>query len=281
MRGLAKLKAVMGAALLAGAFLICGDSKAADVIKPGDKVKIDFTCRLGNGEIAATTDKKITADPNIKKSEVFVSRRSDEPLVITAGRDEKTSGKRGQRGLEGEIVADLSEAVVGMKPGETRSLEVKRERIRPQGNEPMSLEMARVRVRPKEVRMTLDEYRNRTAKDPQVNQDYTIDPSFPGKVVEVSGGQVVIRFSAQPGNKIKTPLGEGVIRETDRNFEIVIDAKRGGLVRSGGMVGRIVVVDDRMITIDYSHPLGYEELKCEVQVDSIEQRAESKEIRQD
>jgi FKBP-type peptidyl-prolyl cis-trans isomerase 2 len=40
-------------------------------------------------------------------------------------------------------------------------------------------------------------------------------------------------------------------------------------VRSGGMIGRIVQVTDRMITIDYSHPFGYETLKCEVKVEDV------------
>jgi len=271
MQGFANTKAVVGAALLAGAFLICGDARADEIVKPGDKVRIDFTCRLSNGEIAATTDRALASDDGVKKASIFQARKSEEPLVITAGPDEKTYGKRGARGFEGEIVAEMANAVVGMNPGGTKSLEVKRERAKPQGNEPMVLEMARVRIRPKEVKMTPEEYRGRTGKDPEVGQGYTVDPATPGKVESVSDQQVVIRFHAEPGKKVKTPLGEGEIRETAKNYEIVIDAKRGDLVRSGPMVGRIMDVDERVITIEYSHPLGYEELKCEVKVHSIEQ----------
>jgi FKBP-type peptidyl-prolyl cis-trans isomerase 2 len=271
MRGVAKTKAVMGAALLAGAFLICGDLKAADVIKPGDKVKIDFTCRLGNGEIAATTDKKISADTNIRKSSVFQPRQDDEALVITAGQDEAVYGKTGERPFEGEIVAEMGTAVVGMTPGETKNLNIKRDPRNPQGNEPMFLDMARVRTRPKEMKMTADEYQSRTGKAPEVGQEYTMDPAVPGKVSSISGGEVVVRFKAVSGTRVKTPLGQGEIRDGEKQYEIVIDAKKGDLVRSGGMIGRIVQVTDRMITIDYSHPFGYEALKCEVRAQSIEQ----------
>jgi FKBP-type peptidyl-prolyl cis-trans isomerase 2 len=272
MRGLTKTKAVMGAALLAGAFLICGDARAADVIKPGDKVKIDFTCRLANGEIAATTDKRITEDTNVKKSSVFQPRKSDEALAITAGQDEAVYGKTGERPFEGEIVAEMGTAVVGMTPGETRNLNIKRDRRNPQGNEPLFLDMARIRTRPKEMRMTADEYQSRTGKAPEVGHEYLMDPAVPGKVTSIKGGEVVMEFSAKPGTRVKTPLGEGEIRETEKNYEIVIDAKKGDLVRSGAMVGRIVQVTDRIITIDYGHPFGYEALKCEVKIQSTEQR---------
>jgi FKBP-type peptidyl-prolyl cis-trans isomerase 2 len=250
----------------------CATIQPAEPIKPGDKVGVDFTCRLANGEIAATTDKAIASDKRVKKATIFQARKSDEPLVITAGPDEKIYGKRGSRGFEGEIVAEAAEAVVGMRPGETRHMEIRRERNKPMGNEPMVLEMARIRTRAKEVRMTPAEYKGRTGKDPEVGQSYTMDPAVPGKVESVSDQQVVIRFHAEPGKKVKTPLGEGEIRETGKDYEIVINAKQGDLVRSGGMVGRIVEVGERMITIDYGHPLGYEELKCEVTAQSIEQR---------
>ena len=250
----------------------CATIQPAVPIKPGDNVKIDFTCRLSNGEIAATTDRALASDDGVKKASIFQVRRSEEPLVITAGPDEKLYGRRGQMGFEGEIVAEAAEALVGMKPGETRQFQVKRERNKPMGNEPMVLEMARIRTRAKEVRMTPEEYRGRTGKDPEVGQVYTVDPAIPGKVESVSEQQVLIRFHAEPGAKVKTPLGQGELRETDKNYEIVIDAKKGDLVRTGAMVGRIVEVGERMITIDYSHPLGYEELKCEVKARNIEQR---------
>ncbi|MEW6664914.1 MAG: hypothetical protein AB1512_06805 [Thermodesulfobacteriota bacterium] len=264
----------MAAVIVAG---IATDCRAQEAILRGDKVTIRFTCRLGDGEIAATTDTGIDTDPSMKKSSIFISRKSDDPLVITAGPDEKIYGKPGERGFEGEIVAELAEAVPGMKPGETRSVEIKRERRKPVGNEPALVEMARVRVRPKQVKMTLEEYRSRTGKDPEVGQGYTIDPAIPGKVSSVSEGQVAVRFEAEPGKIVKTPLGDGVIRETERAYEIVIDVKKGSLVRSGGLIGRIVKVDERMVSIDYSHPFGYEALKCEARAESIERGAESRE----
>lgn len=254
----------------------CATLRPAEPTKAGDKVRVDFTCRIGNGEIASTTDRGISADPDMKKAPVFQARKSEDPLVITAGRDDALYGKTGERGFEGEIVAEMAEAVVGMRPGEIRQIQVKRERNKPMGNEPMVLEMARVRTRPKEVRMTREEYRGRTGKEPEVGQSYTIDPSVPGKVESVSDQQVVIRFHAEPGTRVKTPLGEGEIRETARNYEIVINAKRGDLVRTGALVGRIANVDERMITIDYGHPFGYETLKCDVKVENAAEAESSK-----
>lgn len=248
----------------------CATIKPAEPVKAGEKIAVNFTCRLNNGDIAATTDFALDANPDIKKSSVFVPRKTGDPLIITAGEDEKIYGTPGESGFEGEIVADAAKAVVGMKIGEIRAFEVRRDRIKTSGNEPMVIQMARVRTRAKEIKMTPDEFISKKGKDPEVGQIYTIDPSVPGKVVSVSDEEVVIRFKAEPGKKIRTALGEAEIREKAGSYEIVIDAKNGDLIRSGNMVGRIVNIDDRMITIDYSHPLAYETLKCDVKVENRE-----------
>ena len=89
------------------------------------------------------------------------------------------------------------------------------------------------------MRMTKDEYKSRTAKDPQEGADYIVDPVIPGKVASVSENEVLIRFFVQPGSVIDTPFGKGTVKENENNYEIIIDAPVGRLVRTRGLVGRI------------------------------------------
>jgi hypothetical protein len=114
--------------------------------------------------------------------------------------------------------------------------------------------------------MTRDEYMSRTGKEPQEGADYIVDPLIPGKVASVSENEVLIRFSVKPGSVVDTPFGKGTIRETEKSYEIVIDATVGRLVRTHGLVGRISEVKDRMFTIDYGHPFGGQTLMCDVKV---------------
>ena len=72
---------------------------------------------------------------------------------------------------------------------------------------------------------------------------------------------------AQPGSVVDTPFGKGTIKENEKNYEIVIDASVGHLVRSQGLVGRVSEVQDRTIVIDYGNPFGGETLSCDVKVE--------------
>jgi FKBP-type peptidyl-prolyl cis-trans isomerase 2 len=265
----------MGAALLAGAFLICGDVRAADVIKPGDKVTINFTCRLSNGQIAATTDRTLTEDPNATKSAVLVPRGTADPLAMTAGAEQPELGKQSERGFEGEILTRLAGLVVGMKEGESQSFLLEASPIPAKSKEEaMVMQISRERLRPKDVKMTREEYLQQTGREAEVGQPYRVDRAIaiPCQVVSVSPEEVMVKCRLENGARVETPFGEGVVTESEKGYRITINAKIGHLVRTGGFVGRIAKVDDRMITIDYSHPFGYEALKCEVKTQNKEQR---------
>ncbi|MGB5156428.1 MAG: hypothetical protein WBN77_03215 [Desulfobacterales bacterium] len=249
---------------------------ADEAVKSGDKVQIQFTCRLGNGRIAATTDKEITDDPNIRKAPVFVARKDDKDLFITAGSNESTNEKRTERNFENEIIDRIAKNVVGMKQGESKNLVFEAPAPPPAlasmgDNEDMVIRVARERTRPKQIMMTKKEYREKAGKEPEIGQTYNIwrAVSIPCSVVSVSEEKVVVQCHAKTGERMQTPFGEGVVSEKDNEYRILIDAKKGDLIRTAGMAGRIVNVDDRLIAIDYSNPFGYETLKCEVLVNSV------------
>jgi FKBP-type peptidyl-prolyl cis-trans isomerase 2 len=169
--------------------------------------------------------------------------------------------------FEEEIIARIAGSLPGMKPGEARKIEIRSERPADVPEKEQVVQLALVRQRPKELRMTKGEYKSRTSKEPQEGEDFIFDPLIPGKVASVSENEVLIYFSAQPGSVVETPFGKGTIRENANQFEIVIDAVKGALVRTGPIVGRISDVQDRMFTIDYGNPFGGETLSCDVKVE--------------
>ena len=91
------------------------------------------------------------------------------------------------------------------------------------------------------------------------------------------GDEASVQFTAHPGDKVATILGEGTIKELPDRYEIVIDAHPGDLVRAGRLIGRITAVDDQFITVDYSDPFGGEALSCNILVESIKQKSSAPE----
>jgi FKBP-type peptidyl-prolyl cis-trans isomerase 2 len=253
-------------------FLVGCIATGQKTVQPGDRVLCQYTCRYGNGDIVATTSEKVAQDPAMPKSVVFLPQKQCTAVEVIAEEAGTDQNPAWAKGFDGVIKKNLARAVTGAREKEQRSVELRGKWAKGQN----IIQMAKVRRRPKEMRMTKEEYTLRTSKSPEMGQPFTIDPAVPGKVTEVTEKEVVIRFCAIPGSKTDTPFGKGTVREEEKYFLIEIHAEKGTLVRTGPMVGRIVDVNDRFLTIDYGHPFGGEPLICDFTVESVEKQEERK-----
>jgi FKBP-type peptidyl-prolyl cis-trans isomerase 2 len=247
------------------------DLSKARLVQPGDLVDLRFLCRLQTGEVVAATDRSVGQRTDVTKSAIFLMRDKDGPVSVTADvllpMTEQPTGT--ELPFEEEIVKRLAGAVTGMKEGESRTVNLTAQQVPERRAEDYVIKIPRVRVRVKEMRMSLDEYRSRIGRSPEAGQPVIFDPAVPGRVETVTPDEVVIRFFAQPGTVAPTPFGPGQIRETEKAYEIVVNARRGALVRSGPLVGRITDVNETSITLDYRNPFGNEILVCDVAVDKV------------
>jgi len=239
----------------------------AKAVQPGDRIDIDYLCRIKTGEVVAASASVNEAD---SKSNIFLMRKESGSLSVIAVRsDELLPDRPGTTPFDEEIRERLTRVVAGMKAGETRKVELTARSTMPKEEQSGFAYVTRVRSRPKEMPMPKGDYEFRIGKTAEVGQSYYIDPAFPGKVEAITDKDVIIRFSAKPGDIIETPFGSGLIREEGDNYKVDIDAKEGRLVRTGNKIGRISHVDDKVITVDYRHPFGYETLTCDVTVGKI------------
>jgi FKBP-type peptidyl-prolyl cis-trans isomerase 2 len=237
----------------------------ARTVRPGDAADIRYLCRMGSGEIAAATDNA----PEGPKANIFVLRKDTGPMEITAAPPDEQFTPKQEDPFEVEILNRLSNKVAGMKVGEKRSVQMTAQNVPARDEQNYIVRLTRVRTRPKEMKFTLAEYRDRAHREPEVGQPFAIDPSFPGKVEAVTEQDVTVRFFAKPGELVQTPFGPGLVSEEGPNYRVEIDARKGGLTRVGGMIGRIVDVDEQNITVDYRNPFGHETLLCDVTVEKI------------
>ncbi len=246
----------------------CPDLPAAEtgLIKPGDKVGIQFTCRFKNGEIASSTSTAVALNTD-PKSPIFLPRSKDDPVAVIAAESSEERQLHDFITFEDEIITQIAHSIAGMPHNGSRRIELHAGRITGLPPKDELLQLARVRVQPKELRMTLSEFKSRAQREPVVGEEFILDPAIPGKVASVSEEEVLIRFSAQPGSVIDTPFGKGAVRDNEKNYEIVIDVSVGKLVRIKGLVGCISEVQDRTFTIDYGNPFGGETLSCDVKVE--------------
>lgn len=246
----------------------CAATAERRTVGVGDRVRVGYSCRLPNGELAATTGKDAAADPSVPKSALFMARKGAVPLSLEAG--VAPAANPGGPGFEDDIAAGLAPALPGMSVGEKKRVELKGEPVPGLAGNERFLRMARARKRPKEMRLSREEYAAKTGREPEVGRRFVIDPAFPGQVTAVSEQEAVISFPFPEGGEILSPFGPGKVRDAGDRYEIEIDAQLGRLVRSGPLVGRISEVSERDFTIDYGYRFGGETLSCEVEVEAVE-----------
>ena len=248
-------------------FSIPDGLQANQKVRPGDTVLVNYTCRLKSGEIIATTDARVADDVSQPKSHLFLKKPEYGTVQLTAC-EAGTELQPGQVLLfDHELSASLSRAVINQPVGSSREVAVEPFPGDGPGGRENTIQLAKVRNRPKEMRISPGDYFLRTKKQPAIGQDFTIDDTVPGRVEKITKNEVVIRFHGTHGALVETPFGKGVIHDKGDHYEIVLQAEKGDIVRSGPLIGRLIDVDDRSVTIDYGNPFGGEKLLCEITVE--------------
>ena len=235
----------------------------------GQPVRVDYTCMLSNGSLAATTSEDKGGSSDSARSSIFAAPEKYGPVRMTAGEvAECTECDRDRRHFRLVLEETIQKQLVGLPPGRKTAMAVTTDELlldEQEGQIKIRRSQSRLRVKPFDGRQ-LQEMLGRM---PAVGE--TVAPAgssiLPFKVLEIKGPAVIVEFLVDPDLPFPTPFGPAAITSSDdKEFGITINPAMGHLVRSGGLIGRVVDFDDEFITLDYRHPFGYEELLCEVTV---------------
>ena len=265
---------VLCTVLLAG----CASSEPEmkSIIKAGDTVAVDYTCRFRNGELAATTLTDVAQDPKETKSPVFRLQEKFGPFVCRVATVEPGKkilmGRSKIIGFEAAIRRELEKELVGLPARETVTLNLEAEADETLSRDVRYYTEARVRIRKKERRHSLKQYVAYYGRPPAIGEHYDEDHVFTATITRVDPDTDTITTCIEPklGAVYPSDFGSATIIDGGDAYRIVFDVTEGQLVSSGNRVGRIDQVDRNVFTVDWGHPFGHEILSCEVTINPIE-----------
>ena len=264
----------LGAVLVAGC--ATGPAELKSTVKPGDTVKVDYTCRFRNGELAATTLAMTAQDPNEIKSSVFHSPEKFDPFVFQVGNEgleeKMTMGRSKIIGFDSAIRRELNKKLAGLPVRETVTLDLKADTNETLRRDVRYYSESRIRIRKKERRNSLKQYVAYYGHPPAVGEQYDVDHVFTATVTRVDPvtDTIITRIKHKPGAVYPSDFGSATIIDGGDVYRIVFEVGEGQLVRSGNRVGRIDKVEKHVFTVDWGHPFGHEVLACEVTADRVE-----------
>jgi hypothetical protein len=252
----------------------CAAVKPKPTIQARDTVWVDYTCRLENGLIAATTLESIAENDRDNRARIFKEHRDYVPLHVVAGSECEPCRSNGKLPeMDKEIELQMTAFVVGKTEGLYPSVQLISEV--PEGLHPETrfLRAARIQPREKESRMSRQRYVEQFGADPRIGEEWPQGPGFKLKLARIQGDTVIFRLIPDPSHEFDTPFGRATIVDKGNLYEVIIDAQEGRLVRMGNTVGRIVEVDESVFTVDFGHPFGGAILNCDIDIVSVDHAA--------
>lgn len=235
-----------------------------NAIHPGDKVQVDYTCRIPDGEIIITTKDVSEFSETDEIFRYIFTKQTPEPEQVTAGKG--FTGKLDGRlkHFEDEVNGLISEKL----PGKSfeKNLRMKLTSQAPEGlsHDDRYLKLTKIRKFPKLKTIPKSLFTKQLNQDPEPGLLIEGRGPYTLKVVSVDETGVTVAFELEEGMTIDHPHGTGVVHETENGYDIVLDVSEGQLIRLGALLGHISDVGEKMFTIDYGNPLGGKELSCEV-----------------
>ncbi len=248
----------------------CAAVQPSAPFQAGETARVDYTCRTLQGELVATTEKAATGDSRLPKAPIYGEPDSYEAVTLTIGPEDKCSTcpqeKTQLEGFNVSLHASLAAAIEGLSPGRFSDVHLAREIPEGMPAGKRYLGLAKVFKRPKNTSILVDDFRKMAQREPEVGFQYPFEMGLQARVIRIEHDRVFIDYEpvVTLGEKVSTPIGQGIIRDGGDRWLIENPLVENQLVRINDLVGKVVEVDDKMIYIDFGHPFGGLELVCDI-----------------
>lgn len=272
-----RVKYPMGMILLIASFylLISGCAGLSEthkvseekIIRIGQTVTFNYTCRTGNNQVIDTTIRSVADDPLIAKSRVFQEKSDYRPVSLAAGEDPYPHSVNKFKKLTPEILKRLAFALVGKTMGAKHQIDIASEVSEGLGDHPHRFEKAPLETKSPLIRTyPAGIYISKTGRAPEVGEVARFNGKPYTQVISVDDKQVKVKMIVKE-DILDLRFGKAKFVNNGKEMvSTIFDAETGRLVEKYGYIGRIVEVTDKNLVVDYGHPFGGEILKCDVEI---------------
>lgn len=245
--------AQLEAAMQSGAETVTIDmTEIPGVCQNNDLLLADVSVRLENGDLLATTRAADAADHMVEKSEYYKKPEYFRPSAVLAG-------------VSGDVPG-LARAVVGMQPGERKTVT-----IPPEDAfgvvDPHKIEaFPRTRRIAASLCMGTDAFARRYKGSPSVGTSVIYDPYLKAEVVSVNETQICLELSPlyPDGIRIEEAFGSTIVRKENGYYIVELEPAVGAAFELAGRTGRIKGVDGDTFLVDFNHPLAGKSLELDI-----------------
>jgi FKBP-type peptidyl-prolyl cis-trans isomerase 2 len=238
------------------------DKAKTSKIQEGDLVTINFTASTENGEVVRTTSEKVSSDPERRKSPYFSAGPAFAPEDLVAGRP-------------GGSIPGLSEAVIGMSPGEKKKAVLQPDKAFGVKDPDKRKQLPCVSSMPRKVHMNPQDYVKDFHVFPVVGKEVPVTRYFKATVLDVTEQLADLECNAKDGDRFEEPFGSIEVKVDQENISVVLTPRLGSdFPMGGGRQGKIVATDGVNFTVDSNGPLAGMPITVELAIASVTKASE-------
>ncbi|GAB6095205.1 hypothetical protein JCM14469_14570 [Desulfatiferula olefinivorans] len=223
-----------------------------ELVQTGDLAAITYVLTLDDGTLIRTNVRE-AAERHGRLGDSGVIYYYPDPVMVGTG----------------EKHMDISDQVIGMKPGESRRIVLTPEN----GGLPVAPDnikrFTRKRDMPAFMSMALADFRRQFKTEPAPGVAIPVTPYFMSTVRGVRDDQVYIDSDITEEKTVTDTLGRTRIMREGDDIVLELTPTVGAPFETGGMSGRITAVDDTHFTVDFNPPLAGKTLFMDLTIDSL------------
>lgn len=213
-------------------------------VKSGDKISVDYTGSIKDGEVFDTSIEDVA-----KQNNIYTQGRQYKPLQFTVGK--------------GEVIPGFDEGVIGMKVGDTKTLDIPPEEaygpINPEAIQviPIIEEIPVTRTFPKELELPVGQFERIFGPNHTVGDNVSIPETNINLTVQNISSNVSLSYDLTIGSSIVgsgAPWNETVVNIDDKNITARADVKKDDIIQLEEAPWNTTVIDvtDTNITLRHN-----------------------------
>ncbi len=230
--------------LLIAAILFSGCiGQSQRAVKNGDNISVDYIGSIKGGKVFDTSIESVA-----KANNISTPGRDFKPLKFTVGK--------------GQVIKGFDEGVIGMKVGDSRTLEIPPEKgygsVDPRAIQivPVIQDMPVTRTFPKILEIPTDQFERVFGPNHTVGDSVNYPDTNINLTVKNIASNVSLTFNLTVGYTISqsgAPWNETVVKIDDKNITIKADVKKNDIIHFQGAPWNTTVIDVNDTDITLKH----------------------------
>lgn len=234
--------------------------KCAAVVEEGDMVGVHYTARLEDGRIWGTTRQAMAKDPTVLKVAGYKEPEAFGPVEILLGKE--------------EVIPGVGRALVGMAPGEKKTVTVPPEKAYGLSNPEYIKTFPTVKRVPRNGSIAPKEYIEQFNAFPVQGKVIDFNPYLKARIVDVKETRTELEILVpEDGKAFPGEFGKTVVGVHEKDVTLTLIPEIGAPFEFRDRTGHITETDGKTFKVDFNHPMAGKEMILDIELVSLTKAA--------